>query len=114
MSIMGRSCTLLFNKAWFGAVVVVGFILILLIGTLESGGNREKMEEKLTATFSSMEVLDREKFFDPKSDLNYTSKRRVPNGPDPIHNRCVRWDLKFGCITFPFMVKTCMHIYYVV
>ncbi|KAK4786204.1 hypothetical protein SAY86_002893 [Trapa natans] len=23
----------------------------------------------------------------PQSDLNYTSKRRVPNGPDPIHNK---------------------------
>ncbi|XVF44117.1 hypothetical protein PTKIN_Ptkin02bG0094700 [Pterospermum kingtungense] len=23
----------------------------------------------------------------PQLDLNYMSKRRVPNGPDPIHNR---------------------------
>lgn len=22
-------------------------------------------------------------------DFNYMSKRKVPNGPDPIHNRCV-------------------------
>jgi len=23
----------------------------------------------------------------PRMDINYMSKRRVPNGPDPIHNR---------------------------
>ncbi|KAJ4711216.1 CLAVATA3/ESR (CLE)-related protein 25-like [Melia azedarach] len=62
----------------------------MLIGSLESGGNlTTALTTKSTQNLKYAEALDRAKFIDhPNLDLNYMmSKRRVPNGPDPIHNR---------------------------
>ncbi|KAK2994396.1 hypothetical protein RJ640_029511 [Escallonia rubra] len=77
-----------FLKAFFGA----GLICLLLFGMLESGETRTKPTLERNprpagspehAKVAGMEKLD----VRPVSDLNYMSKRRVPNGPDPIHNR---------------------------
>lgn len=81
---MGSS---LFFKALFGALAVVGLICLL---SPESGGNSTSTltTTQSTANLKRADALGREKFIDhPELDLNYMSKRRVPNGPDPIHNR---------------------------
>ncbi|KAJ0038093.1 hypothetical protein Pint_23108 [Pistacia integerrima] len=85
---MGSSC--FFFRALFGAVAVAGFILLLLIGSLESGGNKAAttLSTQFQGNRDHVDSLGREKSIDhQKLDLNHMSKRRVPNGPDPIHNR---------------------------
>ncbi|RVW47202.1 hypothetical protein CK203_070241 [Vitis vinifera] len=53
----------------------------------------QKRHQCLAAHYSlenlkHMKVIDRERLVIRRQlDLNYMSKRRVPNGPDPIHNR---------------------------
>lgn len=85
---MGRSS--FFFRALFGAVAVTGFILLLLIGSLESGGNKATttLSTQSAGNRNHVDSLAREKSINRQElDLNYMSKRRVPNGPDPIHNR---------------------------
>ncbi|CBI32060.3 hypothetical protein AAG906_035065 [Vitis piasezkii] len=79
-------------KSLFGALAFVGCVWLLLGGgILESGG--AKTTSMLAAHYSlenlkHMKVIDRERLVIRRQlDLNYMSKRRVPNGPDPIHNR---------------------------
>ncbi|XP_057481270.1 CLAVATA3/ESR (CLE)-related protein 25-like isoform X2 [Actinidia eriantha] len=69
----------------------VGFIWLVLVGVLETGGT------KTTTTLNplpsgglkheEMRGIEKLAVHLDQSDLNYMSKRRVPNGPDPIHNR---------------------------
>ncbi|XP_050374088.1 uncharacterized protein LOC126791656 [Argentina anserina] len=81
--------------------MVVGFILVLLVATLDStstdqaqGGIGSTKSTHMTPSSASsyqfsgtsMKPED-QKLVHPELDLNYMSKRRVPNGPDPIHNR---------------------------
>ncbi|XVF84849.1 hypothetical protein PTKIN_Ptkin17bG0072300 [Pterospermum kingtungense] len=87
--------SLLFKSlfGFFGTLIVLGFILVMLVGALQTEGHKTKMA--LTADHRSswstgklqqevhVKVLGRGK---SSVDLNM-SKRRVPNGPDPIHNR---------------------------
>ncbi|TXG56399.1 hypothetical protein EZV62_017712 [Acer yangbiense] len=100
-----RSYNLL--KGLFGGVAVVGFMWLLLVdAAVESGGGNKEMTTAAAAAFTTsqtqqsstsstgnlnrveMDSLGREKYLNaPELDLNYMSKRRVPNGPDPIHNR---------------------------
>ncbi|KAK3223190.1 hypothetical protein Dsin_010215 [Dipteronia sinensis] len=98
-----RSYNLL--KGLFGGVAVVWFMWLLLVGAaVESGGGNKEMTAAAAYTRSQtqqsstsstgnlnrvkMDSLGREKHLNaPELDLNYMSKRRVPNGPDPIHNR---------------------------
>ncbi|KAK0572942.1 hypothetical protein LWI29_000722 [Acer saccharum] len=103
-----RSYNLL--KGLFGGVAVVGFMWLLLVGAaVESGGGNKEMTTAAAAAAAAfttsqtqksstsstgnlnrvdMDSLGREKYLNaPELDLNYMSKRRVPNGPDPIHNR---------------------------
>ncbi|PRQ41263.1 hypothetical protein RchiOBHm_Chr4g0445011 [Rosa chinensis] len=90
-----------FVKVLLGTVAVVGFILVLLVATLDltttdQGQGGGIASTKTAATTSSatsdqfagnsMKHADQE-LVHPELDLNYMSKRRVPNGPDPIHNR---------------------------
>ncbi|KAE8688290.1 serine/threonine-protein phosphatase PP2A catalytic subunit-like [Hibiscus syriacus] len=97
----GYNCCLSF-KALFGALVVLGFILV---GTLQSEGNEtttktttlkiadeddESWPWKGKAMEEQVKGLGKGKLSSlvhPRMDLNYMSKRRVPKGPDPIHNR---------------------------
>ncbi|KAK8567712.1 hypothetical protein V6N12_006289 [Hibiscus sabdariffa] len=83
----------------FAALVVLGFTLVLSIEVLQSVGHEAKTVTTVTgwsrasATSGELqqqvEVLGKGKssVAHPKQDLDYMSKRRVPNGPDPIHNR---------------------------
>lgn len=82
-------------KALFGALAFVGFVWLLLGGEiLESAGKTKTTTTSLLAAHYSIENLNHMKMIDRERliirrqlDLNYMSKRRVPNGPDPIHNR---------------------------
>lgn len=59
-------------KSLFGTLIVLGFIIV---GTLQQEG-------QVTDLGKGKSTLVHQRL-----DLNYMSKRRVPNGPDPIHNR---------------------------
>ncbi|KAF8407990.1 hypothetical protein HHK36_007130 [Tetracentron sinense] len=67
-----------FWRALLGALVFVGFICLLLVEIRGNGGTKTTI---LIATPARSTVVHRD------LDLTYMSKRRVPNGPDPIHNR---------------------------
>lgn len=91
------STSSLFSKALFGTLVVLGFILVLLVGTLQSEENETKTTLRTETSSSTGKLQEHAKVLGrgkslidghPQLDLNYMSKRRVPNGPDPIHNRC--------------------------
>ncbi|KAL4302989.1 hypothetical protein GQ457_10G025380 [Hibiscus cannabinus] len=83
----------------FAALVVLGFTLVLSIEVLQSKGHEAKTvtgddhRSRTSATTAELrqqvKVLGKGKssVAHPKQDLDYMSKRRVPNGPDPIHNR---------------------------
>ncbi|XP_039068786.1 uncharacterized protein LOC120215071 [Hibiscus syriacus] len=98
----GNSCCLSL-KALFGTLVVLGFFLV---GTLQSEGNETTRKTTLRIADDDDEswswkgkvLLQKEEqvkdlgkgkssLVHRRMDLNYMSKRRVPNGPDPIHNR---------------------------
>ncbi|KAK9191985.1 hypothetical protein WN943_020601 [Citrus x changshan-huyou] len=101
-------------KALFGALAVGWLICLLLIGNLESGGNSTSTltTTQSTANLKRAEALGREKFIDhPELDLNYMSKRRVPNGPDPIHNRCVSFNISISSIHQYMHAYFCMSMF---
>ncbi|KAD3641038.1 hypothetical protein E3N88_30302 [Mikania micrantha] len=73
------------GRVVFRAVFLVGFCWFLLFSTT--------IHARLTVPsipsfggFKSQGRITRK----DGSTLNYVSKRRVPNGPDPIHNRRTR------------------------
>ncbi|KAK6922102.1 hypothetical protein RJ641_012609 [Dillenia turbinata] len=84
---MGSSVSPWQLKALFGALALVGLTCILVATNAASRGI-ESTNTFATQNFKHMEVVEGEKLpHHPLLDLNYMSKRRVPNGPDPIHNR---------------------------
>jgi hypothetical protein len=106
----GGSCSLSF-KVLLAAVATVMLVLLLLVGALESGAT--KMTERTQTVLDSIaqddlrrrheELIGREKLvYNPELDLNFVmNKRKVPNGPDPIHNRCtIIYSSCFAEITF--------------
>ncbi|KAI4328336.1 hypothetical protein L6164_020695 [Bauhinia variegata] len=75
----------------FRALVLVGLFCLVAVGSF-GGGTRGATT--LSTNWSAErlkhegDVLGGEKPVDhAELDINYMSKRRVPNGPDPIHNR---------------------------
>ncbi|KAK9277405.1 hypothetical protein L1049_006948 [Liquidambar formosana] len=79
-------------KTLFGALALMGCMWLLLVGIVTHGGMGTTATTTVTAqsmaNFKHMEVVGKDTLFvHPGLDLNYMSKRRVPNGPDPIHNR---------------------------
>lgn len=80
-----------FLKALFGILTLVGFVYLLLVGMLETGESQTKTMNLSgsAASFKHMKLVfgDGEKVGTNSDLINYMSKRRVPNGPDPIHNR---------------------------
>ncbi|KAF2325399.1 hypothetical protein P3X46_003014 [Hevea brasiliensis] len=77
-------------KVLFGAIATLGFVCLLLIATLQTGATKSTTTAvQATPSFKHEADIGREKLiYDPDLDLNYMmSKRKVPNGPDPIHNR---------------------------
>ncbi|KAG9155194.1 hypothetical protein Leryth_020467 [Lithospermum erythrorhizon] len=70
-----------------GFIFVLLFLLFIsscLVGAVENGG----MKRKTTTLDNIMGHMNAELGrVKSKLDIHFISKRRVPNGPDPIHNR---------------------------
>nr|AHJ09729.1 CLE25 protein [Raphanus sativus] len=60
-----------------GVVVYLVIIVFLLVGILANSAS----------TVSSTETVKTVRFSGKDVNLFHVSKRKVPNGPDPIHNR---------------------------
>ncbi|XP_058772388.1 CLAVATA3/ESR (CLE)-related protein 25-like [Vicia villosa] len=73
------------SRFLFRVLVVVGFVCFMFFGSLVSGGRT--VQTTSTTTKLDDEQVDVVGNHDAQLDFNYMSKRRVPNGPDPIHNR---------------------------
>lgn len=70
--------------------VVVGLVCLLVLGSLDSGeGTRQATTQWSSEKVKHERVVGRDNkpINRAELDFNYMSKRRVPNGPDPIHNR---------------------------
>lgn len=84
------SCSWLPTSFFCGrALAIVGVVCLLVVGSLTSvpattlsSEERLKHEFVLGRTDSDHKHVNQQEL-----DFNYMSKRRVPNGPDPIHNR---------------------------
>ncbi|CAL5369995.1 unnamed protein product [Camellia sinensis] len=78
-------------RALLGAVFFMGFIWFLFVGVLASRVTRTTTTTIHESTAKSDELLKliakERQVGHWDLDPNYESKRRVPNGPDPIHNR---------------------------
>lgn len=84
-----------FLRALLWVVAIVLYIVFAFVGILGSGSITPTATRTTTTTatttkgsYKHLEVMERERpDFHPDLDPNNMSKRRVPNGPDPIHNR---------------------------
>ncbi|XP_019421460.1 PREDICTED: CLAVATA3/ESR (CLE)-related protein 25-like isoform X1 [Lupinus angustifolius] len=87
---MGTTSGYFLQKFFFRSLAVAGFVCLLIVGSISRDGTT-----RLEATKWSSERLkhgkvigrDNKPVKNEELDFNYMSKRRVPNGPDPIHNR---------------------------
>ncbi|PHU02742.1 hypothetical protein BC332_27993 [Capsicum chinense] len=83
-----------FPKGFLVFFVLLGFVWLLLIGVFENGGTRMDYVHQDAGIMNNNKHMKTHKrsssHVHPKIDLNLVSKRRVPNGPDPIHNRRAR------------------------
>ncbi|XP_031125545.1 CLAVATA3/ESR (CLE)-related protein 25-like [Ipomoea triloba] len=68
-------------KGFWGSVVVIGVIVWLLMVTALQNLERGSMKEV------DMRIDENTNFHRKMDLINFISKRRVPNGSDPIHNR---------------------------
>ncbi|KAJ9683531.1 hypothetical protein PVL29_019208 [Vitis rotundifolia] len=72
----------------FGALVFWGLIWFSYVGVIANQATKPVITISSTGNFKHMKLIGRERHAVHQDwDLNYVSKRRVPNGPDPIHNR---------------------------
>ena len=68
----------------FGALIFVGLIWFSYVGVIANQATKPVITISSTGNFKHMKLMHA---VHQDWDLNYVSKRRVPNGPDPIHNR---------------------------
>ncbi|CAN1153211.1 CLAVATA3/ESR (CLE)-related protein 25 [Linum perenne] len=73
---MGKGSSRIFRVISL-SVLLLGVILFLYVGVVASHAPNGKLAGSSSGKHH----------FPGDLDLNYVSKRRVPNGPDPIHNR---------------------------
>ncbi|KAG5059343.1 hypothetical protein AAZX31_01G037100 [Glycine max] len=78
-----------FLSRFLRALLVMGLVSLLVLGSLGSGeGTIHPTTQWSQERVKHERVVGRDKPVDrAELDFNYMSKRRVPNGPDPIHNR---------------------------
>lgn len=79
-------------RALLGGIVLVGVILFLFAGVLRNQvttTTRTRSTTSQTKNSKNWNFVAEERHPSRRGldHLNYVSKRRVPNGPDPIHNR---------------------------
>ncbi|XP_057448375.1 CLAVATA3/ESR (CLE)-related protein 25-like [Lotus japonicus] len=86
---MGTSSSSFLPRFFFRVLVVVWLVCVLVLGSLGSGGaTRELATQWSSEGLKHEQVVGRDMPVNhAELDFNYMSKRRVPNGPDPIHNR---------------------------
>ncbi|PIA62366.1 hypothetical protein AQUCO_00200398v1 [Aquilegia coerulea] len=78
-------------KSLFGVIVIMCFIWIMLVQIVSCGTTTTTTTTK--GNFKRLDVIPRDRdhvvhhHHHLHSDPNFMSKRKVPNGPDPIHNR---------------------------
>lgn len=72
-----------------GAVFFVGVVCLLLVGIINHQTRQMSMITVASAgRFEDLKSIGKQRNHGVLHyDLNFVSKRRVPNGPDPIHNR---------------------------
>ncbi|KAJ8760891.1 hypothetical protein K2173_021929 [Erythroxylum novogranatense] len=78
------------SKVFLGPVPMAGFVWLLLVGSLQSGaGKTMAVRIQSSESFANEQMIRKDKLVhSPEQDLSYMmNKRRIPNGPDPIHNR---------------------------
>ncbi|XP_061360817.1 CLAVATA3/ESR (CLE)-related protein 25-like [Gastrolobium bilobum] len=84
---MATSSSSFLSRFFFRALAVVWLLCLLVFGSLVSGGGTRQPTTQ-TERLKHEQVVGRDKPVNhAELDFNYMSKRRVPNGPDPIHNR---------------------------
>uniref|UniRef100_A0A6N2N8A5 Uncharacterized protein n=1 Tax=Salix viminalis TaxID=40686 RepID=A0A6N2N8A5_SALVM len=77
-------------RALFGAAIFWGVIRFMYVGILPSHATTLMASIRVPSAgaFKHLKLSGGESHLVRHDmDLNYVSKRRVPNGPDPIHNR---------------------------
>ncbi|CAJ1931623.1 unnamed protein product [Sphenostylis stenocarpa] len=84
-----RTISRFFLPRFFRALLVVGLVCLLVLGSLGGGeGARQQTKQWSEERVKHGRVVGRDMPVNrAELDFNYMSKRRVPNGPDPIHNR---------------------------
>lgn len=85
---MDDRCSVL--RILFGAIVFVGLIWFSYVGVIANQATKSTKVITISSAgnLKHMKLTGRERHAVHQDwDLNYVSKRRVPNGPDPIHNR---------------------------
>ncbi|PIM99604.1 hypothetical protein CDL12_27901 [Handroanthus impetiginosus] len=75
-----RSSTYKLLKVFLRLLLLIVVVWFLIVGASENGGRKLIKYGNMGRDKHSIKVVS-------KFDINYTSKRRIPNGPDPIHNR---------------------------
>ena len=83
----------------FGAVLLITFIWLLLISILGSSESRGDAAAIIPSRHVRLARREKHSLLWNR-DLIYVSKRRVPNGPDPIHNRydCLPSEVRLSLI----------------
>ncbi|OAY61498.1 CLAVATA3/ESR (CLE)-related protein 25 isoform X2 [Manihot esculenta] len=86
-TVISGGCVLF--KVLFGAITTLGFVCLLLVAILQTEATKSTTTVQAAASLKHEADIGRERLlYDPDLDLNYMiSKRKIPNGPDPIHNR---------------------------
>lgn len=92
-------------KAWFVSIALVVLLRFLFAETLVNGGTTSAAgatSTSIRSNFNHFKATRRNgPILHPELDPNYMSKRRVPNGPDPIHNRYLVSSLLLLELLFP-------------
>lgn len=73
-----------------GAVFLVGVVCLLLVGIINHQTRQMTMITVVPSAgrFEDLKSIGKQRKHGVLHyNLNFVSKRRVPNGPDPIHNR---------------------------
>lgn len=74
------------SRVSLGVVFLFGFICFLFFGIVSR--SLATITVPSTGSFEHLKSIGKQRQAGHRNfDLNYVSKRRVPNGPDPIHNR---------------------------
>lgn len=82
------------SRGLLGAVFVMGILCLLCFGMISNQPRR--MATVTVPSSQSLEIMGKQRNAGHgASHLHFVSKRRVPNGSDPIHNRYITQCLLF-------------------